>query len=185
MSENNLPGNAQNTSERLARYETAQEILGLLIAMRAEWIHEEQKTTHNPNHTRIDQWIAESSQYRKELHNLRINDHNKIDFIINEYGPIVKAYMSSDDLTINKEVEPNVGLSQQHTLSSHQTNYVLAMSRLFTRGIHYFGDEAVFLSWLVTEHEAFNGKPYDLLTTLPGIERVYETLSRMKYGDLA
>ncbi|MBU2708711.1 hypothetical protein KCM76_22150 [Zooshikella marina] len=83
-----------STSDKLARYETAQEIIGMLISIRAEWIYEE-KAKAKPDQEKIDKWMAESTSYRKELHNLRINDHNKIDFIINEYGPIVKTYMSS------------------------------------------------------------------------------------------
>ncbi|RDH41815.1 hypothetical protein [Zooshikella ganghwensis] len=83
-----------STTEKLARYETAQETIGVLIAIRSKWIYEEEQKPE-PNQDLIKQWRAEKHQFQYELDELLIDDDEKIETILNEYAPIVKAYMAS------------------------------------------------------------------------------------------
>jgi len=81
------------TTQRLARLETAQELLCFLMASYAEKIHVENKSAH-PDAAKIAQWEVE----RKNLFNLedglRLDDQAAIEQVIKEYGPIVRmAYL--------------------------------------------------------------------------------------------
>lgn len=83
-----------STTEKLARYETAQETIGVLIAMRSKWIYEEEQKPE-PNQGLIRQWESEQDTFHDELNDLLIDDDDKIERVLNEYAPIVKAHMTS------------------------------------------------------------------------------------------
>ncbi|MBU2713890.1 hypothetical protein [Zooshikella harenae] len=83
-----------STTEKLARYETAQETIGVLIAMRSKWIYEEEQKTEL-NQDLILQWENEQDTFHDELHDLLIDEYDKIERILSEYAPIVKAHMTS------------------------------------------------------------------------------------------
>ena len=77
-------------TEALARYETAQETLGMLVAMRTRWIYEEeQKDT--PDVGKIAQWKKEQAYFSDEDDALLFTDGTEIERVITAYGPMVKA----------------------------------------------------------------------------------------------
>jgi hypothetical protein len=77
-------------TEALARYETAQETLGMLAAMRTRWIYEEeQKDT--PDVGKIAQWKKEQAYFSDEDDALLFTDSGEIERVITVYGPMVKA----------------------------------------------------------------------------------------------
>lgn len=77
-------------TKRLARYETAQETIGLLIADLAARMHKE-RNSDNSNQALIVQWKAEQSAFKAESDRLRFDDNHAIDRVINVYCPIVRA----------------------------------------------------------------------------------------------
>ena len=81
------------TTEALARYETAQEILGMLAAMRTRWIYEEEKKDA-PDDDKIAQWKKEQAYFRDEDKALLFTDSGKTERVITAYGPIVKAHFA-------------------------------------------------------------------------------------------
>jgi hypothetical protein len=74
------------TTQRLARLETAQELLGLLMAARAELIHNEGKKAQ-PDASKILQWEAERSELFDLEDSLRLDDSDGIERVITIYGP--------------------------------------------------------------------------------------------------
>lgn len=79
-----------DTIATLERYETAQETLGMMIAIRARWIYEEQQKPA-PDASRIARWEVEQRQYTDEHDALQITDGADIERIIATYGPQTKA----------------------------------------------------------------------------------------------
>ena len=82
--------NPVSTTERLARYETAQEIIGMMIALQAEQLADEEGKTH-PDPARILALQAEQARLTAERHALRFEDTASIRQAIEDYAPIVKA----------------------------------------------------------------------------------------------
>lgn len=78
------------TTEKLARYETAIEILGMMTAMRSAWIHEE-RHKNTPDESMIGCWEDEQMDFSLQDQTLRFSDSTGIERVIAEYGPIVKA----------------------------------------------------------------------------------------------
>lgn len=78
------------TTEILARYETAQETLGMLVAIRSRWIHEEEQRPV-PDTAKIALWEKEQAQFTDEDDALLMTDDAGIERIITVYGPVVKA----------------------------------------------------------------------------------------------
>lgn len=78
------------TTERLARYETAQEIIGMMIALRSAWIAAE-LGRDAPDGTKVAAWETERSRLTGERQMLGMDDDGGIDRVLSEYGPIVKA----------------------------------------------------------------------------------------------
>jgi len=74
------------TTERLARFETAQEVLRFLMAVRSNLIYNEGKKTH-PDATKIEQWEAERDELDDLEDALRFDDPAEIERIIATYGP--------------------------------------------------------------------------------------------------
>ncbi|WP_027710502.1 hypothetical protein, partial [Zooshikella ganghwensis] len=68
--------------------------IGVLIAMRSKWIYEEEQK-REPNQDLIRQWESEQDTFHDELNDLLIDDDDKIERVLNEYAPIVKAHMTS------------------------------------------------------------------------------------------
>jgi hypothetical protein len=77
-------------TEALARYETAQETLGMLVAMRTRWIYEEEQRDA-PDVGKIAQWEKEQAYFRDEDDALLFSDSGEIERVITVYGPLVKA----------------------------------------------------------------------------------------------
>jgi hypothetical protein len=78
------------TIEALARYETAQETLGMLVAMRTRWIYEEEQTDA-PDVGKIAQWKKEQAHFNNEDDALLFTDSVEIERVITGYGPLIKA----------------------------------------------------------------------------------------------
>jgi hypothetical protein len=78
------------TTERLARYETAQEVIGMMIALCSTWI-EQELAKARPDRDLTATWEAERSQLTGQRHGLTLADDAAIDRVLAEYGPIVKA----------------------------------------------------------------------------------------------
>jgi len=83
------------TTELLARYETAQHTIGMMIATRSEWIAIERKKD-KPDRTKIDKWLEDQGRFTAEQHELLMTDEANIDRVIAEYGPIVRAQYGFD-----------------------------------------------------------------------------------------
>ncbi|MCY1271661.1 hypothetical protein D9M70_202250 [compost metagenome] len=77
------------TTERLARFETAQEILGFLMAACAEWIYIESKKAQ-PDASKIAQWEAERTAFFDIEDGLRLDDQDSIERVITTYGPVAR-----------------------------------------------------------------------------------------------
>jgi len=76
--------------ERLNLYEIAQETIGFMMAMRSDAIYKEKKKP-NPDVFKIAQLDKEFDLLNDELHDLKIEDDEKIKRVLDEYCPIVKA----------------------------------------------------------------------------------------------
>jgi len=74
------------TTERLARLETAQEVLRFLMAVRSNLIDNEEKKTQ-PDASKIEQWDAERDELDDLEDALRFDDQDGIERIIATYGP--------------------------------------------------------------------------------------------------
>ncbi|MCY1456925.1 hypothetical protein D9M71_741760 [compost metagenome] len=77
------------TTERLARFEAAQEVLGFLMAVRAEWIYIESKKAQ-PDAAKIVQWEAERKVFFDIEDELRLDDQDSIEQVIATYGPVAR-----------------------------------------------------------------------------------------------
>ena len=78
------------TTERLARFETAQETIGFLMALRTTWISDE-KAKPAPDLASIARWSAERDRYWDEQDALSYDDVAGIERVIKDYGPLVRA----------------------------------------------------------------------------------------------
>lgn len=78
------------TTERLARFETAQETIGFLMALRTTWISDE-RAQPSPDLAKIACWNAERERYWDEQDALRYDDLAGIERVIKDYGPLVRA----------------------------------------------------------------------------------------------
>jgi len=74
------------TTERLARFETAQEVPRFLMAVRSKLIYDEHKKAQ-PDATKIEQWEAERNELDDLEDALRFDDLAEIERIIATYGP--------------------------------------------------------------------------------------------------
>lgn len=82
-----------NTTERLTRFETAQEALGMLIAARSELIYQERKKA-DPDVEKISLWEAETEALAAREEALRFGDAEEIERVITECGVEVRAIYS-------------------------------------------------------------------------------------------
>lgn len=80
-----------STTQRLARYETAQEMIGLMAAMRSGWIGVEQSKPL-PDLESIRQWRQERTDLLNQQEELRFDDTDAIENVVATCGPIVKAH---------------------------------------------------------------------------------------------
>ncbi|MEN9561757.1 MAG: hypothetical protein RIR73_1 [Chloroflexota bacterium] len=76
--------------ERLNRFEIAQETIGFLMAIRTRYIAQEEKK-NKPDASLIEGWRIEFRGFFDELHSLDLKDDAKIQHVLDEYCPIVKA----------------------------------------------------------------------------------------------
>jgi hypothetical protein len=83
------------TTKLLARYETAQHIIGMMIGTRSAWISIEREK-EKPDETKIEEWLGDQGRFTAEQHDLLITDDAKIDRAIAEYGTIVRAEYGVD-----------------------------------------------------------------------------------------
>lgn len=81
-----MTGSNLTTTQRLARLEAAQEVLGFLVAVRAECISTERKKAQ-PDATKIAQWEAEQTGFLDVEDDLRLDDLDAIEQVIATYGP--------------------------------------------------------------------------------------------------
>jgi len=81
-------------TDQLARYETAQEIFGKLIALRTYWVFLE-SSKQSPNFAHIQQWENEQAAFMAEDAQLFLSDSAEIDRVISAYGPEAKASYAS------------------------------------------------------------------------------------------
>lgn len=82
------------TTEKLARFETAQHIIGMMVAMRSRWISDEEKKLQ-PNRTQIAKWEQEQSKLDDQDNALLFDDSDGIEWVIASYGPVVKEQFST------------------------------------------------------------------------------------------
>lgn len=79
-----------STTEQLARFETAQETLGMLVAIRTSLVYSEKRKA-KPDANKITIWESEITKYNDEDLSLRFSDTTEIERILTSYGPMVKA----------------------------------------------------------------------------------------------
>jgi hypothetical protein len=85
-----VPQVSMNTTQRLARYETAQELCGMMAARRSEWIRDEELQA-TADLAKIEQWRRERAAYLNEGGSLLLSDVDAIERVIAVYGPLVRA----------------------------------------------------------------------------------------------
>ena len=78
------------TTERLVRFETAQETIGFLMALRTTWISDE-RARPVPDLAKIARWSAERDRYWDEQEALSYDDETGIERVIQDYAPLVRA----------------------------------------------------------------------------------------------
>jgi hypothetical protein len=81
------------TTEKLGRYETAQETLGMMVAMRSRWIHEERQKQY-PDTEKIALWKNEITQFSDEDDTLSMTRMDEVERVLATYCPIVKAHFA-------------------------------------------------------------------------------------------
>lgn len=77
-------------ANRLILYETAQETIGLMLALLTEEIQSEERKDA-PDPAKLERLNADSERLDDELYSLRLTDAAAIQRVLNEYGPILKA----------------------------------------------------------------------------------------------
>lgn len=76
--------------------------------------------------------------------------------------------------------------TSSHKLDSEQSERVLELAKLYSRGEEIFGTLDSFKSWMDREVVAFgNKKPKSLLDTSLGIEMLMDELGRIEHGVFA
>jgi hypothetical protein len=78
------------STEKLARYESAQEILSKLIASQVVLIHREEQKP-DPDLAKVQQLKANMTMYMEEDAKLFFGDSDNIESIVSKYGPVAKA----------------------------------------------------------------------------------------------
>jgi hypothetical protein len=79
------------SEEEVQRYELARDLLDSMISTCCHESHLEKKK-ENPDFQKIQLISQVRQRFSLEENNLSIDDYQKIDQIINEYGPISKAH---------------------------------------------------------------------------------------------
>jgi len=82
------------TGQRLAKLETAQEILTALGSSRSGWIFEEKKKPAS-DAQKIRQWTLEREDFADLRDSLTMNDMEQLQATISTYGPQLKALLSA------------------------------------------------------------------------------------------
>jgi len=82
------------TGQRLAKLETAQEILTALGSTRSSWIFEEKKKP-TPDYQKMQQWKLEREAFSDLRDSLTMNDIEQLQTTISTYGPQLKALLST------------------------------------------------------------------------------------------
>lgn len=85
------------TTERLARFETAQETIGFLMALRSTWIADE-RAKRSPDLAKIAHWSAERDRYWDEQDALSYDDQAAIERVIINYGPLVRKFIEDSSI---------------------------------------------------------------------------------------
>jgi len=89
-------GDVYETGQRLAKLETAQEILTSLGASRSAWIYQEEKKS-NPDSTKVQQWELEREAFADLRDSLMMDDTATLQETISIYGPQLKELMANSD----------------------------------------------------------------------------------------
>lgn len=82
----------RSTTVRLARFETAQESVGMMIAMCSKLIAQE-RAKAVPDLNRIEALRERQGRYADEQNNLDFDDDNAIEWVYSYYCPLVRAGM--------------------------------------------------------------------------------------------
>lgn len=86
------PAAPMSTTERLAQLETAQEVIGMMIALRSEWIAAE-LLKDVPDSALVHEWSAERARLVAEEDALAITDSKGLEDVLARYAREVrKAY---------------------------------------------------------------------------------------------
>jgi len=90
----------ESMTQKLARFETAQETCGLMAVIRRDWIDEEEQKAL-PDQAKIQQWEEEERRFILERLNLRFDNVEEQERIFREYSPQIRAHFQQP-----AEVEP-------------------------------------------------------------------------------
>jgi len=82
------------TGQRLAKLETAQEILTVLGSSRSGWIFEEKKKSA-PDTQKIRQWTLEREGFSDLRDSLTMDDMEQLQATISTYGPQLKELLAN------------------------------------------------------------------------------------------
>lgn len=82
-----VQNSSMTTTEKLARFETAQHIIGMMVAIRSEWIDQEEDKAQ-PDLKQIEQWEQEQRKFADQDNALRFDDHDGIEWVIKSYDPL-------------------------------------------------------------------------------------------------
>ena len=89
-----MTNSVYETGQRLAKLETAQEILTALGSTRSGWIFAEKKKP-NPDENKMQQWQLEREELSDLRDSLTMNDTTQLQITINTYGPQLKALLTT------------------------------------------------------------------------------------------
>ncbi|GHU14435.1 hypothetical protein FACS189441_4070 [Betaproteobacteria bacterium] len=78
------------TMEQLARFENAQETLGMMVAIRTNWITQERRRD-NPDNEKIACWQSERQEYEVMEDALRLDNEAEINRVLTTYNPQVRS----------------------------------------------------------------------------------------------
>ena len=89
------------TTERLARLETAQELLGFLIASLSKEIHDERRKP-SPDAAALDALVAKKNELADLEDRLSLDDVAQVEYVIQNLGPEVRSqFLSGQKVAAN------------------------------------------------------------------------------------
>jgi len=97
----------ESMTQKLARFETAQEGCGLMAVIRRDWIREEAQKEF-PDQEKIRQWKDDVKRFTRERRGLDFEDVQEQERIYREYNPQIKAYFQQRQKHVESEVDIRV-----------------------------------------------------------------------------